>query len=137
MAKSKSLSNLVKSATLASAIATTSGCCAMFNNEKDTIRFNTTPPGATVYINSNREYQTPALIELDRKRDHVALVRKEGYESEIRPIKRRASYWLYADIGWGLLGIYIVPIPIAIEKHYQRYHSFDNVDMELKPKENK
>ncbi len=66
------------------------GCATIFSGSKQTIRFNTNPPGSEIFVNGRNTYQkTPAEISLPRrvpassentKNQYVYTFKQEGYE---------------------------------------------------------
>ncbi len=59
-----------------------SGCATIINGTSQKIQATSNPPGATVKVDDADSYATPVKLRLERRRDHVLLFTKEGYESQ-------------------------------------------------------
>jgi len=77
------------------------GCATIIRSDKQKLRFETEPPGATVTI-GERRYTTPATVELQRKGEYTVVVSKEG----CRTIKfdMRANWDGVSLLSWALPG---------------------------------
>lgn len=55
------------------------GCATVVRGEKQTLKFDTEPEGATVDVDGKQKATTPAELELKRKEVHTITITKEGY----------------------------------------------------------
>ena len=61
-----------------------SSCATLFTGTKDTIRFNSTPEGATVYIDGIEVCKTPCETKVKRSiSDKEADIKLDGYKARI------------------------------------------------------
>jgi len=58
------------------------GCATIINGTSQKIQVTSDPAAATVQADGKQLYTTPARIRLERRRDHVLIFSKEGYESQ-------------------------------------------------------
>ena len=56
------------------------GCATIVNGTSQKIKVSSNPSGATVKVDDKSAYITPARIRLERRRDHVLVFMKDGYE---------------------------------------------------------
>ena len=59
-----------------------SGCATIINGTSQKIQVTSEPAGVIVKVDENQAYTTPTRIRLERRRDHVLVFTKEGYESQ-------------------------------------------------------
>jgi hypothetical protein len=60
-----------------------SSCATLFSKSEDEVRFKTSPPGATVYLDGDEVGVTPFTLVVRRKMaTHQVTIKKEGYESQ-------------------------------------------------------
>ena len=59
-----------------------SGCATIINGTSQKIQATSNPPGATVNVDDADSYATPVKLRLERRRDHVLVFTKDGYESQ-------------------------------------------------------
>ncbi len=82
-------------------------CATLVNGPTQTIPVTTNPPGATVTEEKNSQ-STPANITLDRDRDYVLTISKEGYKSQTIKIVHLINGLEAGNLfGFGLLGVAI------------------------------
>ena len=80
---------------LATALALSGGCALMANSTTQSIDVTSTPPGAQVLIDGRAVGETPLRVELQRRRRSPVLrFEKEGYWSEVMPLRRSLSWHL-------------------------------------------
>ena len=86
----------------------TSGCATIINSPSQKIPVSSNPSGARVEVDGTGSYKTPITIKLERKRDHVLIVSKEGHEQEQVVIMHVISGAVAGNIlaggliGWGV-----------------------------------
>jgi hypothetical protein len=87
-----------------------SGCASIMRGATEGVDIESTPPGATVTVLPYGEvYETPARIEIRRKRAVTLLIEKEGYRSTRiyldREPDRSADLFYHANLILGGLGV--------------------------------
>lgn len=58
------------------------GCATIINGTSQKIGVSSEPPGATVQVDGKNLHTTPVRLRLERRRDHVLVFTKEGYDSQ-------------------------------------------------------
>lgn len=85
-----------------------SGCATIINGTSQKILTTSMPSGATVLVDGNKEFVTPAKLRLERRRDHELVFSKQGYRGETVKIVHVISEavggntLLFGPIGWGI-----------------------------------
>ena len=59
-----------------------SGCATIITGWYQKVPVSSDPPGATVQVDGDEKYITPAKLHLKRNRDHMLLITKDGYREE-------------------------------------------------------
>ncbi len=58
------------------------------------------PPGAAIFVNGTpEEATTPATLSLPRRRALTLRIERDGYVAQEVKLKRRASKWLWLNLG--------------------------------------
>ena len=86
-----------------------SGCGTVIHGSKQTVSFETTPPGATVNLQNGTRFTTPHTEELRRAEDYTVTIEKDGYESERITIRRdfNGLATILGNILWLLPGVVV------------------------------
>ncbi len=84
------------------------GCATIASGTAQSISISTEPSQAELTLLGGPEKirtNTPAVVELDRNRNYLAVIKKEGYKEVRFELKRGTSGWAYANAAFGgLLG---------------------------------
>lgn len=90
-------------------VVTALGCATIMNRGgKQWVTITTTPTGATATIDGFTTVETPTQIKLQRKKDHIIVFEKEGYEQKQVLIEHDLSNWVWGNILLGgLIGLAI------------------------------
>lgn len=87
-----------------------SGCATIFKGSSADIRVNSSPSGATVYINNIDRGQTPQTLSLKRNQNHLITFKMDGYEDVNIEVNKKFDI-LTTVVGnifsWQLLGIIV------------------------------
>lgn len=84
-----------------------SSCATLINGTKQDIPVTTDPPGATVTAEDTSQ-STPSTLTLERNRDYVLTITKEGYKTEKIKIERVISGAAAGNLlGFTMLGMAI------------------------------
>jgi len=81
------------------------GCATVTNGTTQAVSVSTHPSHATIET-GGRTFESPCVIELARKRDHVVTISKPGYRTESVPLGRkstgavRGNIWIGGLFGW-------------------------------------
>jgi len=68
-----------------------SGCATIIHGTTQQVSIRTVPQGADAIIDGEQRGRTPLQVELKRNRNHMVILRKEGYKDESRPITKVLS----------------------------------------------
>lgn len=58
------------------------GCATILNGTSQKVMVTSNPTGAVVEVDGKYSRETPVKLRLERKRDHVLVITKEGYEKQ-------------------------------------------------------
>jgi len=84
-----------------------SGCCSIIHGNRELVTITSEPTGAKVKMDGYKG-TTPYTVSLDRSKDYVAEVSKEGYETEQRQITHSFSpLAIFGNILWLLVGVIV------------------------------
>ena len=84
------------------------GCATITGGSEEVIRFESTPPGATVTA-GGVEYTTPTSVPLSRGEEQVITIEKEGYKKVTVSLTRSFRGWatIGGNILWLLPGVVV------------------------------
>lgn len=77
------------------------GCGTIVHGSSQTLTVASNPPGAMVRLDNGTEYTTPSSIKLQRNRDYVMTISKDGYQTQTVPVNSVLSGWLAGNILFG------------------------------------
>ena len=89
------------------------GCATLHHGGRQPIRITSSPSGARVEINSVAHGVTPVTAKLRRGKNHVIVVRKEGYQPHESKLNKRISGWYWGNILF-LIGFAVDPLTGAM-----------------------
>lgn len=99
---------------------TFSSCGTLFTGTKDRITFNSTPPGARVFINGVEQGVTPFTMKVKRSvNDTDAEFRLDGYETRLITLSKEFNIVSVINLG-NLLGWGIDALSGSVMKYDQR-----------------
>ena len=104
----KNLSKLLHLVILITAVIFSQGCATIVHGPSQHVAVSSNPTKAKVQVDSGNTYTTPARIKLARKRDHILIFNKEGYQQEEITIMHVISGAVAGNIiaggliGWGV-----------------------------------
>jgi len=85
-----------------------SGCATIVKGTTQEVPVATDPPGADVTLDDKLYGQTPVDISMERKRDHLVTVSKDGYKPKSIPVVKSVGGAVWGNIiaggliGWGI-----------------------------------
>lgn len=129
---------LLTLATLGASALYFSGCSSILNGTRQTVSFNSNPPGAKLYINGMQVGKTPYVCEVHRGDNPEVVMRKEGYEDEKYTMTDSVDGVKYFLGNGGLCLLWIVPgvVGFIVDPITGAMWEYDypNVNLELTPK---
>ena len=113
------------------------GCASVVNGSKQTVSFNSVPPGAKVYLDGMQVGVTPYVCEISRGDCPEVVFRKEGYEPEVHRMTDSIDVAPYFGGNAALCLLWIAPgvvgfVADAITGGMWEY-DFPNVNVHLTP----
>lgn len=118
------MKNWQKGLVLCALVGGLSGCGTWMHSDRQSVTIFTNPPEASVIIDDYLHLTTPGTVTLSRKGNHLAQVKKEGFEPTLLKIDRTWSWWVLGDI-FGCLVIFS-PICIMNDMDQGGYYTFDD-----------
>jgi hypothetical protein len=83
-------------------------CASIVHGTKQEVRFASTPPGATVFVDAASSGTTPVALKLARKSSHLVRIELDGYQPHEMMLKRGTSGWVWGNIAFGgLIGVIV------------------------------
>lgn len=82
------------------------GCATILNGTSQKIPVSSEPDGAVVTVDSKDIYVTPVKLRLERRRDHVLVFTKDGFDSRTVKVMHVLSeavcgnILLFGPLGW-------------------------------------
>ena len=81
-------------------------CASIMNGTTQSMGISSSPPGAKVTIDNSDKGQTPIVVNLTRKDNHVIMIELAGYEKYSATFTRSASGWVWGNLAFGgLIGL--------------------------------
>lgn len=77
------------------------GCGTIVHGSSQTVMISSEPAGATVKIDNGMTLTTPSSVKLERKKDYVVQISKEGFQTQTIPLNSVLSGWLAGNIIFG------------------------------------
>jgi hypothetical protein len=76
------------------------GCATMVTGggHSETVRLNSAPQGATVYVDGNRLGLTPIAATLTRKDNHTVIMSMDGFDDQTVAIRSGFNGWLVGNL---------------------------------------
>lgn len=118
------MKNWQKGLVLCALVGGLSGCGSWMHSDKQSVTIFTNPPEASVVIDDYLHLTAPGTVTLSRKGNHLAQVKKEGFQPTFLKIDRTWSWWVLGDI-FGCLVIFS-PICIMNDMDQGGYYTFDD-----------
>ena len=109
---------------LCALVAGLSGCGTWMHSDKQSVTIFTNPPETAVVIDNYLHLTAPGTVTLSRKGNHLAQVKKEGFQPTLLKINRTWSWWVLGDI-FGCLVVFS-PICIMSDMDQGGYYTFDD-----------
>jgi uncharacterized protein YceK len=92
-----------------------SGCATIISGSRQTVKFNSNPDNATVYIDEVEVGKTPYETKLSRKREYAVMIKLNGFLPYETKLTKKFNAWYIGNIAiGGIIGLIIDPITGAI-----------------------
>jgi hypothetical protein len=93
------------------------GCATIIHGTTQDVGFSSTPSGATVTVDNTMHGNTPAVVKLSRKDNHMVKIELLGYKPFEATITRSVSGWVWGNIVFGgLIGLAVDAITGGLYK---------------------
>ncbi|MDR0415346.1 MAG: hypothetical protein LBH84_08045 [Prevotellaceae bacterium] len=96
-----------------------SSCAIMFNGSKKKVNIITQNPGSEIFVDGQRVGTETASVKLQRKRDHLIVVKKDGCKSATVPLDREFQ------MGWVFLYLFVNPFAVITDAPSGAWYGFD------------
>jgi hypothetical protein len=109
-----------------------SGCATIMTGPTQKIPISSNPSGATVQVDGQTTFVTPATVTLERKNDHILVFTKEGYNQQTVTLLHVISGAVCGNIilggliGWGvdaMTGAQFKLVPTTVHVEMQKASS--------------
>ena len=102
-----------------------SSCATIFTGTRDSINFNTEPPGAMVFINGIEECRTPCTVRVKRDINAPDVeFRLDGYQTRLITLSQEFNIVSVLNLG-NLLGWAVDVLTGAIMKYDRRSYNLE------------
>ena len=92
-------------------------CATIVSGSRQTIKFNSIPASATVFINEVEIGKTPVEKNLKRNQEYEVLIKMDGYKTYKTTLSKKFNEWYVGNILFGgIIGLVVDPITGAIYK---------------------
>ena len=90
------------------AVLSLNACATIMHGGKQNVGINSTPSGATVFIDGQNMGVTPANLNLSRKDTHIVRIDLAGYQPYEMTMSRGVSGWVWGNLVFGgLIGLVV------------------------------
>ncbi len=90
-------------------------CATIISGSRQTMKFDSTPANATVFINEKEMGKTPFETKLKRNENYKVAIRLEGYHPYEVEVTKKFNEWYIGNILFGgIIGLVVDPITGAI-----------------------
>lgn len=110
------MKNLFKILPLASLLFLQS-CATIVSGSRQTIKFDSEPKSATVFINELNVGKTPLEKDLKRNQEYQVAIKMDGYQTYETKLTKKFNEWYIGNVLFGgIIGLVVDPITGAIYK---------------------
>lgn len=90
-------------------------CATIVSGSKQTVKFESTPSEAKVFINEVEVGKTPFETKLERKKEHAIVIKLDGYKPYEVLLTKKFNAWYLGNILFGgIVGLIVDPITGAM-----------------------
>ncbi|HEX8718804.1 MAG TPA: PEGA domain-containing protein [Gemmatimonadaceae bacterium] len=83
------------------ALLAASGCASIMHGGSEDIGLSSTPTSARVFVDKQALGQTPTIVHLSRKNNHIVRMELDGYQPFEATLTRRTSGWVWGNLVFG------------------------------------
>ena len=80
-----------------------SSCATLLNTTTQDIEVKSTPSGAKITIDNKKFGNTPQIVNIERKKDHIVKFELDGYQIYETQITTKISFWFWGNIVNGII----------------------------------
>lgn len=84
-----------------STLTSLTGCATIMQGTHQSIGIASNPSNATVWVDRAYAGNTPVIVEMSRKDNHVVRIELEGYQPYEATFSRKLSGWVFGNIVFG------------------------------------
>lgn len=82
-------------------LASLTGCCTVMHGTRQSIGIASNPSNVSIWVDRNYVGNTPLIVEMSRKDNHVVRIELEGYQPYEATFSRQLSGWVFGNIVFG------------------------------------
>ncbi|NGX41932.1 MAG: hypothetical protein K940chlam7_00206 [Chlamydiae bacterium] len=86
---------------LSSIAITLSSCATIMHGTTQTVGIASNPTSANVWVDRRFVGNTPTIVEMSRKDNHVVRIELEGYQPYEATFTRQMSGWVFGNLAFG------------------------------------
>lgn len=99
-------SKLIASGVLSVVLLTS--CATIVNGPNQSVAIASNPANAAIWVDNNYAGNSPMIVQLSRKDNHVVSIELEGYQPHVITFSRKVSGWVCGNIFFGgIIGVAI------------------------------
>lgn len=102
-----------------------SGCATIFRGDITSVRFNSEPLDARVFVNGNYQGQTPLKLRLKSNQSYTIEFRKKGFETVVRQINSKVG------AGWVILDVLVGMVPVVVDALTGSWYHLDQKNINV------
>lgn len=82
------------------------GCATIMHGTNQSVGIASNPTNASVWVDRNFAGQTPIIVDMSRKDNHIVTIALEGYQPYEAVFSRQMSGWVFGNVIFGgLIGL--------------------------------
>lgn len=86
---------------LISTLTSLTSCATVMHGTRQTIGISSNPSNAIVWVDKNYVGNTPLIVEMSRKDNHIVRIELEGYQPYEATFSRQVSGWVFGNVVFG------------------------------------
>ena len=99
------------------ALTCLSSCATIMHGTRQSIGIASNPTNASVWVDRNYIGNTPIIVDMTRKNNHVVRIELEGYQPYEAMFSRQMSGWVFGNVVFGgVIGLAVDAISGGIYK---------------------
>jgi len=84
-----------------STLTSLTGCATIMHGSRQSVGISSNPSNASIWVDRTYVGNTPSIIELSRKDNHIVQIELEGYQSYEATFSKKLSGWVFGNIIFG------------------------------------